>query len=191
VQKAGQRRSSRPESTRRVRQSPLVLVSEQRVDSRDAQASAGASVVRPRRVTRGNAAGAPAPDAAAARSANSEGLLALGAQDRAAPDTQAHQAPNADPAPEQGFVAFLAEHGIESGDLAAVTSAACGYADGLTDNETFGRSEVVHLILDQSDSEASREDVLRAFGTVLAEGQIEKIRRGQFKLTRQSPYFRG
>lgn len=195
VQKAGQRRSSRPESTRRVRESPLVLVSEQRVDSRDAQAPAGASVVRPRRVTRGNAAVVPAQDTAAARSADSDGPLALGTQERAAPDAQAQQAPNAAPAaapaPEQGFVAFLAEHGIDPGDLAAVTSAACGYADGLTDGETFGRSEVVHLILDHSDSEASREDVLRAFGTVLAEGQIEKIRRGQFKLTRQSPYFRG
>ena len=185
VHKDGQRRrSSRPATDRPTRQTPLMLVSEQRVDPQGGQAKAVAQVVRPRRVRRSDAA---------PRAAVEDSPLTLAAQDRVAQDPEAEQAPQMAPqdTPEQAFAAFLADHGVDVNDIAGVTAAACGYADSQSDEESFSRSEVVRTILDHSVSTASREDVLTAFGAILNDGQIEKIRRGQFRLTSASAYFSG
>ena len=58
VQNNGRRRSDRPASEQ-PRQTPLVLVSEQRVDEGSNRPAPQASIVRPRRITRGGAASGP------------------------------------------------------------------------------------------------------------------------------------
>ena len=44
----------------------------------------------------------------------------------------------------------------------------------------------VNMLIPQTDS--LREDSLRVFGTLLRDGHIAKVRRGQFTLTEASPY---
>lgn len=177
VQKDGQRSSSRPGGSR-PRQTPLVLVSEQRVDAGENRASARASVVRPRRVTRGSAAVAMSQDEPEME--RSAAPLRLAQTDRPAPEASIDE-------PDQGFAAFLEEHGVE--DLTAMAAAACGYAGRHAQDGVFGRSEIVRLLAEGSGGTAGREDTLRAFGIILNEGQIEKVSRGQFRLTRHSPYY--
>ena len=165
VQKDGQRRSSRPASDRRVRQTPLVLVSEQRVDARDAQAPASASVVRPRRVTRGNAAAAPAQDGAATRTTDPEARSRLVRKIAQRP-TPARNRPRHRRTPRRNRASPLSWPRRGSIPAISTPSPARPAATGPeSENDSFGRSEVVHLVLDDSGIDASREDVLRAFGT--------------------------
>ena len=90
---------------------------------------------------------------------------------------------------ETSFRDFMAQHDAET--LEEIASAACGYATHVLGAEIFGRGDVLNLIKRGSGDTATREEGLRAFGILLNEGQIEKIRRGQFRLTRHSPYHRG
>ena len=71
-----------------------------------------------------------------------------------------------------------------------VVDSLTGYATHVMGQEIFGRAEVIRLIQDGADVTASREEAMRVFGQVLNDGQIEKIRRGQFRLTTRSPYYR-
>ena len=181
VQKDGQRRSDRP-AGERPRQTPLVLVSEQRVDSGDNRPAPRASIVRPRRIVRAAAGGAAT--ARVLEDDHSE-PLALTAEARVtripAPEENLFGA-------EQSFLDYLREREVD--DLEDIASAACGYATHVMGQEIFGRAEVIRLIQDGADITASREEAMRVFGQVLNDGQIEKIRRGQFRLTTRSPYYR-
>jgi len=181
VQKDGQRRSDRPAGERPC-QTPLVLVSEQRVDSGDNRPAPRASIVRPRRIVRAAAGGAAT--ARVLQDDHSE-PLALTAEARVtripAPEENLFGA-------EQSFLDYLREHEVD--DLEDIASAACGYATHVMGQEIFGRAEVIRLIQDGADITASREEAMRVFGQVLNDGQIEKIRRGQFRLTTRSPYYR-
>ncbi|MGI3184388.1 hypothetical protein ACROHD_04860, partial [Nioella aestuarii] len=183
VQNDGRRRSDRPASEQ-PRQTPLVLVSEQRVDEGNNQPAPRASVVRPRRITRGNTALARVQQ---------DDLD----EDQAAPLTLAAQnritrIPEADENlfdAEDNFQEFLDTH--DATELVDIAAAACGFAALKSDGQLFGRAEVIRLIQNGASPSASREEAMQAFGEVLNSGHIEKIRRGHFRLTAQSPYFNG
>jgi hypothetical protein len=179
VQKQGERRSQRPQGER-PRQTPLVLVSEQRVDEGENRASPRASIVRPRRVTRGSAALAQDHEDDLPETPP----LRLAETDQVAPPPAA---PEPSRAQEMRFTDFLEEE--EAYDLTDVAAAACGYATRHLRQEVFSRSEVIRLVIEGSGGTATREEALRGFGLVLNAGQIQKVSRGQFRLTRHSPYY--
>lgn len=180
VQNNGRRRSDRPASEQ-PRQTPLVLVSEQRVDEGNNRPAPQASIVRPRRVTRGGAALAHAQQED--RDEDQAAPLTLAANDRVTripePEENLFDA-------DQSFHAFLQEQDIE--DLTEVASAACGFLAVQRGQQVFSRSEVIRMVQDRPGDSVTREEAIRAFGRVLNDGQIEKIRRGQFRLSPRSPY---
>lgn len=180
VQNNGRRRSDRPASEQ-PRQTPLVLVSEQRVDEGNNRPAPQASIVRPRRVTRGGAALAHAQQED--RDEDQAAPLTLAANDRVTrmpePEENLFDA-------DQSFHAFLREQDIE--DLTEVASAACGFLAVQRGQQVFSRSEVIRMVQDRPGDSVTREEAIRAFGRVLNDGQIEKIRRGQFRLSPRSPY---
>ncbi len=181
VQKSGQRRSRRPEGDAGERPAPLVLVSEQRVDEGEPRPTVTASIVRPRRVVKGNLAVADVEmDTSAVASP-----LRLETQDgvsEAAPEGNIFE-------PEMTFADYVNDAGAT--ELVEIAGAAAGYATHQMRREIFGRSQIINLIREATNEEASREDALRVFGLILNDGQIEKIRRGQFRLTRRSDFYRG
>lgn len=182
VQNNGRRRPDRPASEQ-PRQTPLVLVSEQRVDEGSNRPAPQASIVRPRRITRGGAALAHAQRDDRDEDENQAAPLTLAANDRVTrmPDPEENLF-DAD----QGFHLFLEEQDIE--DLTEVASAACGFLAVQRGQEVFSRSEVIRMVQDRPGDSVTREEAIRAFGRVLNDGQIEKIRRGQFRLAARSPY---
>jgi hypothetical protein len=180
VQNNGRRRSDRPASEQ-PRQTPLVLVSEQRVDEGNNRPAPQASIVRPRRVTRGGAALAHAQQED--RDEDQAAPLTLAANDRVTrmPEPEENLFDT-----DQSFHAFLQEQDIE--DLTEVASAACGFLAVQRGQQVFSRSEVIRMVQDRPGDSVTREEAIRAFGRVLNDGQIEKIRRGQFRLSPRSPY---
>jgi hypothetical protein len=80
-------------------------------------------------------------------------------------------------------------------DLVDQTEAAAAYLTYVLGQPSFGRPQVATLIegIEQGEQTMS-EDVLRSFGTLLREGKIQKIMRGQFALagaSRYHPHFIG
>ncbi|WP_071674729.1 prolipoprotein diacylglyceryl transferase [Nioella nitratireducens] len=181
VQKDGQRRSNRPAAANRPRQTPLVLVSELRVDSSSGGSAPRASVVRPRRIVRGNAAIAEHPE----DETRTEAMLPR-------PVAPARPAPTAvaEPQPDepQTFADYLVAQ--DASDLRDIAAAATGYATHVMGQEVFQRSEIIRMIIAGSNDTAGREDALRVFGILINDAEIEKVSRGQFRLTRHSPYHR-
>lgn len=169
------------------RMAPLVLVSEQRIDEAEdaaAEARSGedtprdkprvktpAQQVRPRRVTKGNLALSPdlsvVEDTVADRPAASDA-----AQD---------QAPLID-----GFRRYLADSDAE-GDV-ELLEAAMAFVTQEVGRANVTRPQLMTLVMN-AEADLSREDALRAFGTLLREGRIEKIKRGQFVLGEASRFF--
>jgi len=195
VQKDGQRRLDRPASAV-ARPAPLVLVSEQRVDATSsespARAAPTASIVRPRRVVKGNLALAPDPDQdhdllAADSYADDITTLRLQPEQAIAAVVETPEIAE-EPQPSDAFSVYARDHGVTG--LPELAEAAAGFATHHMGRSTFARSEVITLIQQGSNGTASREDALRAFGLILNDGQIEKIRRGVFRLTRRSEYYR-
>lgn len=183
VQNNGRRRSDRP-ANEQPRQTPLVLVSEQRVDEGDNQPGPRASVVRPRRIARGNTA--LARDLQDDHDEDQRPPLTLAAQDQVAAVPTPQDNP---PEPERSFETFLEEQDID--DMNDVASAACGYLAAQPGQSVFGRSDVIRMLQNIPGNTVSREQAILAFGSVLDSGEIEKIRRGQFQLTTASPYYNG
>lgn len=168
------------------RMAPLVLVSEQRIDEKAAADTAGhgdgagkgqgedrarpaAQQVRPRRVTKGNLALSPdlsvVEDAIADQPDGSDG-----------PD----KAPLID-----GFRRYLADSDAE-GDV-ELLEAAMAFVTQEVGRANVTRPQLMTLVMN-ADADLSREDALRAFGTLLREGRIEKVKRGQFVLGEASRF---
>ncbi len=180
VQKDGQRRSRRPSQAERA--APLVLVSEQRVDDSDPRASVSARVIRPRRVVRGNLA--MADTEMLDQEDDMASPLRLETQDGVSRMQDDDNLFGTD----VSFEAFLEDHGAD--ELVEIAAAAAGYATHHLDSPVFGRSQIIKLLQSLPDHDLNREDALRVFGLILNDGQIEKVRRGQFRLTRASEYYR-
>ena len=190
VQKDGQRRLDRP-AGEAARPAPLVLVSEQRVDatsgSSPARAAPTATIVRPRRVVKGNLAVAQDLSQDEDHDDADTAPLRLEPEQAIATIVETPEAADA-PQPTDAFSTYAREHGAT--DLTDLAEAAAGFATHHMSRGVFGRADVINLIQQGGDGTTSREDALRAFGLILNDGQIEKIRRGEFRLTRRSEYYR-
>ncbi|SHE42128.1 hypothetical protein SAMN05444273_101374 [Litoreibacter ascidiaceicola] len=163
-------RPSRPVASggRSDRPSPLVLVSEQRIDhpavAPDAVAASAADIdVRPRRVTRGNLALQEEME----EEFDDENLFTEDAQIT--------------------FAEYAAKAGaLELPDL--LEAAAAHYIE-IEGAEHFTRPMLMRKLAQVSGPEApSREDGLRAFGTLLRTGKIVKTDNGKFTLSKSSQF---
>lgn len=189
------------------RPSPLILVSEQRIDD-IAQLAAG-EPVRPRRVIAGETAHAAPPLAEPARSTtqtpgaigNSLAQLAQRAsvimQLRRSEDIAIADAPapadaaaQSDLAPAQAvFGPEHAEHFAQILDksdaveIDEVIELAARYAQGVFGTGTFERTQLFRMIADATDQSISREDMLHCFGEMMNDARIERVARGAFRLS--------
>jgi pilus assembly protein FimV len=160
-------RPRRPSDGRTVsaprRLAPLMLVSEQRIDLPKGDAGAD---VRPRRITAGN--------------------LALLDED----DNEVLFDDEDDDVEETGpievSVAF-AEYAARVGatDLVEVLEAAAAYSAFVEGRPSFTRPALMKQV---AGYRFTREEGLRAFGTLLRQGKIQKLKRGQFSITRASRF---
>ncbi|SPH16749.1 hypothetical protein DEA8626_00260 [Defluviimonas aquaemixtae] len=154
--------ASTPRPTLDKRPAPLVLVSEQRID-KSAEAPEEGAVVRPRRVS----ATKPVRARDEEESETSEPILS--------PE-------------EAGSFAEFAERLGASG-LSDLLEAAAAYTATVEGQPHFSRPQILNKIAYASEQEEfSREDGLRSFGMLLREGKIQKISRGQFRITDASRF---
>ncbi|MCC5989543.1 MAG: hypothetical protein JJT95_17880 [Pararhodobacter sp.] len=73
--------------------------------------------------------------------------------------------------------------------LAEMTEAAAAYVTHVEGLEEFTRPQVMrHVVSTDSPLAESRENLLRAFGTLLRQGRLRRARRGQFELAADSEF---
>lgn len=164
----------------RERPAPLVLVSEQRIDkprpapqASTAPTAAPAAVqpvqpVRPRRVS-GTGSG-----------------LAMQAAEAFDEDENEDESGNVF-GDTQGFEEFVDRVGAVT--LEEILEASAAYLAGVEGLDSFSRPQVMHHVgAVVPPGTFQREDGLRGFGTLLRNGRITKLRRGQFVLAEDSAY---
>jgi len=171
--------TARPQAD--TRPAPLVLVSEQRIDRPKPDAAVPGrgpvTPVRPRRVT---AALGPAATQTNDRAADEDDEDEDGYLSRA-------EVGNIFADPTQPFAEFAERLGATS--MTDLIEAAAAYCALMLGRDQFSRPLLLQQIADLPDGDAiNREDCLRGFGVLLRDGRIEKIKRGQFKLSDQSRY---
>ncbi len=149
------------------RPTPLVLVSEQRIDRpAPAQPAGPVTPVRPRRVS---------AQAVAVREVYEDEEFE-GEDD----DTTNIFGDS------KGFAEFADRIGAT--DLPDLLEAAAAYSSAVEGREHFTRPQLLRQIAAVTGADVTREDELRGFGALLRDGRIIKIKRGQFALTDQSTY---
>lgn len=183
------------------RPAPLVLVSEQRIDrprppggpipaaATTAPAPAAiAQPIRPRRVT-GSGSGL-AMQAQAYDDGDLDDLeLDLDLEEALADDIAADPLADglADAQSGRPFRDFAESLGATS--LRDMIETAAAFLTCALDRPHFTRPQLMrHVAYVIPQTDALREDALRVFGTLLREGHIAKVRRGQFTLTATSPF---
>ncbi len=142
------------------RPAPLVLVSEQRIDKGP---KSEPLVIRPRRVTNGN--------------------LALEEPQEHIEDEEDSPSIGQD---AQSFSDFIRNTGAH--DLPDLLEAAAAYAACIEGRPHFSRPQILRSANSAAHEELSRESSLRAFGMLLRQGKIQKIKRGQFAISDTSHY---
>ena len=150
------------------RPTPLVLVSEQRIDRPAPAAMPAGQVtpVRPRRVS---------AQAVAMQPAYEEDELEDEVDDTANIFGDS-----------KGFAEFADRMGAT--DLSELLEAAAAYSSAVEGRTHFTRPQLLRQISALTGADVSREDELRGFGSLLREGRILKIKRGQFALTAGSRF---
>lgn len=154
------------------RPAPLVLVSEQRIDRpRPAVApTSAATPIRPRRVT-------PA----------GLGMTAAAAGMDLSDDDEDDEDLSNVFDDSRGFVEFVERVGANG--FEQILEASAAYIAGIEGRAHFSRPQLMrHLTAVIPPGSFQREDGLRSFGTLLRDGRIAKVRRGQFTLTEESAY---
>jgi hypothetical protein len=87
----------------------------------------------------------------------------------------------------KGFAEFADRLGANG--LQDMLEAAAAYAATVEGRPSFSRPQLMKQVsMATGDADVSREDGLRSFGTLLRDGRIVKVRRGQFALTDQSRF---
>lgn len=150
------RPTDKPKTERRM--APLMLVSEQRVDTEaaDAAAQKPAGDVRPRRVT-------------SVAKAFEEEEAAESAEENVFRDASS-------------FAEFAEDMGAS--DLPDLLEAAAAYYSFVEGRPHFSRPQIMKAVAALDDEKVySREEGLRSFGMLLRRGKIQKIKRGQFKVS--------
>ncbi|MBA4350020.1 MAG: hypothetical protein C0427_02085 [Rhodobacter sp.] len=155
------------------RPAPLVLVSEQRIDrprpTSTPSASAAPSPIRPRRVTSAGFGMAAATD------------LDLSDDEEDGDDLSNVFGDS------KGFAEFVEKIGASS--FEQILEASAAYLAGVEGRPHFSRPQLMrHLTEVIPQGTFQREDGLRSFGTLLRDGRIAKVRRGQFMLSEESTY---
>jgi len=144
------------------RPAPLVLVSEQRID-RPAPDGANNRVV-PRRISTTNLAVEETPEDIHAP-AEADTLFAA----------------------SRNFAEF-AEH-LGASDMPDLLEAAAAYTACVEGRPYFSRPHLMrHVAAASGHTDLNREDSMRSFGTLLRQGKIAKVKRGQFAITDSSYY---
>ncbi len=144
------------------RMAPLVLVSEQRIDTDKPEEARPTPVsrgepVRPRRVQPQVKADAPQAGEAGKRG------------------------------PVQEFSAFLEKQGASSPE--EMLEAAAAFRIFVIGQETFSRPQIMGLVLKCDQGAAlTREEGLRAFGKLIREGVIQKIQRGRYTVSESTRF---
>lgn len=88
---------------------------------------------------------------------------------------------------EAGFASFAELVGARS--MAEMLEAAAAYATCVENRSQFTRPQLMRRMMASAGGKSvSREDGLRSFGTLLRTGRIEKITRGHYSLAENSPY---
>jgi hypothetical protein len=158
------------------RTSPLMLVSEQRIDTprvKPTEAPNHITPVRPRRVV----AGSLAADLAVPQNTDAEVDL-----DAALDGSDQRNIFGA----STSFADYAERLGAES--LADLLEAAAAYSANVEGHADVSRPQMVsHVLTVQPELENDREQMLASFGTLLRDGRIEKVRRGYFVLSESSP----
>ncbi|MEM6896694.1 MAG: hypothetical protein AAF576_04905, partial [Pseudomonadota bacterium] len=96
--------------------------------------------------------------------------------------------PSAPAAPQSaGFADFAASAGAS--ELGDVLEAAASYVTHVDGSDVFSRPQVMRIVQQaMPQGSFTREDGLRAFGTLLRQGRIKKIRGGQFEVTENTRF---
>jgi hypothetical protein len=159
------------------RLAPLVLVSEQRIDepADDAAPRQPATPVRPRRVTKGNLAIAHAINE---DEQDDTAVLALGGDEQDGDETGAPMV--------VGFRAFLEQEQVDGYE--DIVEAGVAYVTQEVGRANVTRPQLMTLVRNTM-TEMSREDGLRAFGKLLRDGRISKVKRGIFVLSKKSRFY--
>ena len=163
--------TARPE----LRPAPLVLVSEQRVDRLPAEEAAKAQAVRPRRVT-------------------SETLLRDdlditddmgddGSENGGEASTRSPLSPHL----ATSFAEFAQSRAPQG--LAELLEAAAAYTAQIEGRPHFSPPQIMRKVTTMGTETFSREDRLRVFGTLLRQGKIAKVSRGQYAITQASRFY--
>ncbi|MEP3295855.1 MAG: hypothetical protein ABJO27_05120, partial [Pseudoruegeria sp.] len=80
------------------------------------------------------------------------------------------------------FEDFAKELGVE--ELPDLLEAAAAYVAYVQGRPQFSRPHLMSILAKAEQAESySREDELRSFGQLLREGRLEKVQRGQFKVS--------
>jgi hypothetical protein len=166
------------------RPAPLVLVSEQRIDrprpvavptpgASATQPAAAISPVRPRRVT----------GSGLAMQTREDDDLDEDFEDDAALESASAFVES------KSFADFIERIGARS--LAEVMEASAAYMACVEGRSQFTRPQLMRQLTKFAPtSDLQREDGLRSFGTLLRNGRIEKVKRGQFAVSDASPYLK-
>lgn len=140
---------------------PLMLVSEQRIDKPVTSGETHNFDIHPRRITKGNLA------------------YQLDDADHDESDAQDNES---NVFGQSAFAAFAAEKGATQ--LPDLLEAAAAYACFVEGRPHFSRPQVMkEAARAQADGGFTREEGLRSFGTLLRQGKIRKLKRGQFVIT--------
>lgn len=164
VKAKGERNIERP--------APLILVSEQRIDSEKDHEPSGSSPIRPRRILKTDVT------LREVETGPSLGLADLSetGSDENADDTDANIF-----ADSTSFADFAEKMGAsELPDLLEAAAAYTAYVEG---RPHFGRPQIMRQVAGFSGKdEFNREEGLRSFGQLLRQGKIIKVNRGKFEI---------
>ncbi len=148
------------------RQAPLVLVSEQRIDTPELPVDPNAEAVRPRRVS---------------------ASVAIEADDRAAEDQASDDDVNENIFTDAESFADFAEQ-MGATELPDLLEAAAAYASYVEGRPHFSRPQIMRAVASFRDEDFNREDSLRSFGQLLRHGKIRKLSRGQFTVAQSTRF---
>ena len=144
----------------RPRPAPLMLVSEQRIDEAEEIEGETGPVVTPRRVAKEAPLGRATDIAAMGEEADIDNMFA---------------------GDDGDFRSFAAEVGANG--LPDILEAAAAYTCFVEGRTSFTRPQVMKTVAALDGVGAvSREEGLRSFGTLLRQGKIRKLKRGQFTI---------